>query len=29
METMIQPDGGGNDVFIHVGAVERAGLNGL
>jgi CspA family cold shock protein len=25
----IQPDGGGNDVFVHVSAVERAGLSGL
>jgi CspA family cold shock protein len=25
----IQPDGGGADVFVHVTAVERAGLNGL
>ena len=25
----IQPDGGGNDVFVHISAVERAGLNGL
>ena len=25
----IQPDGGGKDVFVHVSAVERAGLNGL
>lgn len=22
----IQPDGGGNDVFVHISAVERAGL---
>ena len=25
----IQPDGGGKDVFVHISAVERAGLNGL
>ncbi len=25
----IQPDAGGPDVFVHVSAVERAGLNGL
>jgi CspA family cold shock protein len=25
----IQPDNGGNDVFVHISAVERAGLNGL
>ena len=25
----IEPDGGGPDVFVHVSAVERAGLNGL
>jgi CspA family cold shock protein len=25
----IQPDGGGKDVFVHVSAVDRAGLNGL
>ena len=23
------PDGGGNDVFVHISAVERAGLTGL
>jgi CspA family cold shock protein len=25
----IQPEGGGSDVFVHVSAVERAGLSGL
>ncbi len=25
----IQPDAGGTDVFVHISAVERAGLNGL
>jgi CspA family cold shock protein len=25
----IQPDGGGGDVFVHISAVERAGLSGL
>ena len=25
----IQPDAGGPDVFVHVSAVERAGLRGL
>jgi CspA family cold shock protein len=25
----IQPDGGGPDVFVHISAVERAGLSGL
>ena len=25
----IQPDGGGNDVFVHISAVEGAGLSGL
>jgi len=25
----IQPDDGGNDIFVHVSAVERAGLAGL
>ena len=25
----IEPEDGGNDVFVHISAVERAGLNGL
>jgi len=25
----IAPDNGGPDVFVHISAVERAGLNGL
>jgi CspA family cold shock protein len=25
----IQPDGGGADAFVHISAVERAGLNSL
>jgi len=25
----IAPDGGGQDIFVHISAVERAGLTGL
>ena len=25
----IQPESGGKDVFVHISAVERSGLNGL
>ncbi len=25
----IQPDGGGSDVFVHITAVQKAGLQGL
>jgi cold shock protein len=25
----IQPEGGGQDAFVHISAVERAGLTGL
>ena len=25
----IQPDGGGNDAFVHISAVEKAGLRTL
>ena len=25
----IQPDGGGNDAFVHISAVEQAGLDTL
>lgn len=25
----IQPDDGGNDIFVHASAVERAGMRGL
>jgi len=24
----IQPEGGSNDIFVHISAVERSGLNG-
>ena len=27
--TLIQPDDGSKDVFVHISAVERAGLSGL
>ena len=27
--SFIQPNDGGNDVFVHISAVERAGLSGL
>ena len=26
---IIQPDGGGKDVFVHATALERAGMRGL
>ena len=26
---IIAPDNGGSDVFVHISAVERSGLNGL
>ena len=26
---LIQPDDGGKDVFVHISAVERAGMRGL
>jgi CspA family cold shock protein len=26
---LIQPQGGGKDVFVHISAVERAGLSSL
>ena len=26
---LIQPEGGSKDVFVHISAVERAGLSGL
>ena len=26
---VIQPQGGGKDVFVHISAVEKAGLSGL
>jgi CspA family cold shock protein len=25
----IQPDSGGTDIFVHISAVERAGMSGL
>lgn len=25
----IQPEGGGQDVFVHISAVERSGMSGL
>jgi cold shock protein len=25
----IQPEGGGPDIFVHISAVERAGMNNL
>ena len=25
----IEPEGGGKDVFVHISAVERAGMTGL
>ena len=25
----IEPDAGGNDVFVHISAVQRAGMTGL
>ena len=25
----IQPEGGGNDTFVHISAVERAGISSL
>jgi CspA family cold shock protein len=25
----ISPEGGGNDAFVHISAVEKAGMNGL
>jgi cold shock protein len=25
----IQPDSGGGDIFVHISAVERAGMSGL
>jgi cold shock protein len=27
--SFIQPDGGGKDVFVHISAVERAGMRAL
>ena len=25
----IQPEGGGNDAFVHISAVEKSGMSGL
>ena len=26
---LIEPEGGGNDIFVHISAVEASGLQGL